>query len=81
MTRVGTPLYLAPEMIKREKYGVFHDSDLYKKKISIFEMYKAFMGNSYAASWEDLNNSSAEIRSILSKAVKEVLYLEKFFHP
>ena len=22
MTRVGTPLYLAPEMIKREKYGV-----------------------------------------------------------
>ena len=22
MTRVGTPLYLAPEMIKREKYGI-----------------------------------------------------------
>ena len=66
-------LYDVVMKTKREKYGVFHDSLMYKKHISIFDMYTGFLGRLGRCQWPPLSSESASIRSGIIHVIHEIL--------
>ncbi len=58
---------------KREKYGVFHDSLMYKGHLSIFELYTAFVKRGNRCDWQHMTAPGVSVRENLIRAIHEAM--------